>query len=442
MSRLLLIDQDCVGLDFALRCAAAGHEVKWARWSKTPIRDGEGFPEITRVEDWRPHMPWAKSGIVVCTSNHRFLTELDRFRDFGFRIFAPTAASARLEIERQAGMEAMQAAGLSVPPYQLFDSLADAEAFARKSDTVWVAKPAGDEADKSLTYCSRDAADLVGWLQRKQKSRKKPHGKIMLQQKVELMSELGVSGWFGPEGFLPDKWQIAIEHKQLMNGDIGPNTGEQGTITQYCETDKMADECLKPLEATLRALGHRGDTCIGAGIGTDGKIYPFEWTLRLGWPSFFIQVASHRGDPLAWMIDLMDGKDSLRVSQDVAIGVVMAQPNYPYSLSPPELVVGNPIEGLDDVWPDVHLASVMRSKGPVMKDSKVVEGQTYETSGEYVLCATALGKSVTDARKKVYRTIDKIHFPNRMFRTDIGEKVQAALPDLHRRGFALEMESE
>ena len=437
---ILAIDQECMGLDFVLRCVAAGHAVKWFRYTKKPIRDGEGFDGFEIVNDWREHMAWAKDGLIWCSGNFRYLTELDRWReDFGYKVFAPTLASARLEIERSVGMDAMKAAGMEVPPYQTFDSLADAEKFARKSDRAWVFKPMGDTDDKSLTYCSKDPADLVGWLRRQIKRGALLKGQCMLQEKIDMLCEFGVSGWFGPDGFLPGKYQICFEHKPLMNGDIGPNTGEQGTVCQYVETDKLAEECLLPMAPALAALGHRGDFAVGVGIDKAGKPWPFEFTARCGWPAFFIQVASHRGDPAKWMRDLLDGKDTLRVSNDVAIGVVCAHPRYPYNASTPDMVEGDPVSGIDDVWVDVHPVSMTKAMGPVMEAGKVVEGGIYETSGEYVLVATGLGKTVEKARRKVYGTIDAVSFPGMMYRTDIGEKVVRNLPKLHGFGYALEM---
>ena len=139
------------------------------------------------------------------------------------------------------------------------------------------------------------------------------------------------------------------------------------------------------------------------------------------------------------MAALLDGKDALRVSYDVAIGVVLAQPRYPYNASPPELVEGNPISGIEEVYDDFHCASVMLGKGPKMEGDKIVDGQVYMTTGELVGCATALGKTIERARTKVYRTIDQINYPNMMFRRDIGEKVIDALPALHRFGYARDM---
>jgi phosphoribosylamine--glycine ligase len=441
--RILLIDQECLGLDFALRCEAVGHDVRWYRHSpKKPIRDGEGFGGFKMIDDWRASMGWARDGLIVCTGNFTFLQELDRFRDLGFKIFAPTVKSAELEIVRSKGMEAMQAAGIEVPPYTCFNSLAEAEAFQRKSDKAHVFKTMGSEDDKSLTFVGSDPAQMVGFIQRQIAKGMKLKGACMLQEKIDMLAEVGVSGWFGPEGFLPGKWQICFEHKKLMNGEIGPNTGEQGTVCQYVSTDKMAETCLKPMESILKVLGHRGDFALGAGIDKKGQVWPFEWTARLGWPAFYIQVASHKGDPAQWMRDLLDGKDTLKVSNDVAIGVVMAQPRYPYNSSPPDLVEGNPISGIDKVADSIHPASVMLAKGPVWQGGKIADAKIPQTTGEYVLVATGLGKTVTQAREKVYGVVEQVKFKDRMFRTDIGKKLEAVLPKLHKFGFAKQMEYE
>lgn len=436
---VLIIDQDHVGLDFAMRCVAAGHAVRMFRFSKKPTRYGEGFPGITFVDDYKAHMPWAKDGLIFATANNRYLWELDRFRtDFGYKIFAPTVASARLEINRAAGMEAMQAVGVDVPPYQTFNSLQDAEAFARKSDRAWVFKPLGSEDDKSLTYVSRDPADLTGWLRRQIAAGKVLKGTCMLQEKIEKLEELGVSGWMGPEGFLLGRFQTCVEHKGLMVGDVGPATGEQGTFCQYSMKDKLAEQMLLPMEPILRTLGHRGDFAVGAMIDTKGKAHFLEFTARCGYPAWYIQAASHHGDPAKWMRDLLDGKDSLRVSYDAAIGVVMAQPHYPYDMSTPDEVDGKPIQGVEDVLQDVHLVEAMMGKGPVFEDGKVVERPTYQTAGEYVCVATGLGKTITQARSRVYATVKTVRFPNVMYRTDIGQKVQAALPSFHRFGWLMD----
>jgi len=438
---VLVIDIESHGLDFVLRCAEADHSVRWYKDGK-PTRDGDGFRGFEIVDDFRSHMKWARDGLIFVTGNCKYIRELDRYRDLGFKIFGPTQRSADLEIKREFGLEQMKLAGIEVPAYETFKSLEDAQKFARKSDKCWVFKTLGSEDDKSLSFVSCDPAEMVGWIGRQIKKGMKLKGPCMLQEKIDMMAEFGVSGWFGPQGFLPGKWQECWEHKKLMNGEIGPNTGEMGTLCHYVETSKLADEMLKPMENFLLKAGHCGDFAIGAGIDKSGKAWPFEFTARAGWPCFFIQVASHKGDPAQWMRDLLDGEDTLKVKNDVAIGVVLAQPKFPYNVSKPEDVEGNPIAGLEDADDNAHCIGVMMERGPKMDDGKVVDGPIPQTTGEYVLCMTGLGKTVSDARKKVYKAIDGVKYPNMMYRTDIGEKLEPVLGKMHEFGYALETNYE
>ena len=286
---ILVIDVENLGLDFGLRCAEAGHRVfLYRHLPKRKERYGEGFSQLTLVDDWRATMPKVKNGLVVLTGNFCLTHELNRYREFGFNIFAPTPQSAKIEIDRLAGMRAAEAAGLAVPEYHLFGSLEETEAFARKQDRGFVFKPAGDEENKALTYVASDPADLVGWLRRQIKAGKKMKS-CMLQEKVEVLSELGISGWMGIDGFLPDKYGLSVEHKKLMPGEIGPSTGEMLTLMQYVEEDKLADEMLFPFEPIMRSLGHIGDFSVGAIVDTSGKAWFLEVTARCGYPAWFGQ---------------------------------------------------------------------------------------------------------------------------------------------------------
>lgn len=440
---ILLLDTECLCLDLALRFRDAGHSVRWARESKKPVKDGKGFG-LTMVDDWRSSMAWAREGLVIPTGNSKYMKELDRFREIGFtNIFGPTAASAELETNRSVGMQAFIDAGIDVLPYEEFDSMAAAERFQTKTNKAYVFKVLdGSAADKALTYVSSDPADMVGWLRRQIKAGCKVT-KCILQEKVDADFEIGINGWFGPDGFLPDRYQLSFEHKKLLPGDIGPNTGEMVSLSQYVETDKLVAEMMTPLVGALRKAGHRGDFCVGAMIDKEGKAWPLETTCRLGYPAIFGQLASHKGDPAQWMRDLLDGKDTLKVSYDPCMAVVCGQPRFPYENSPAELVEGNPITGVDDaVLDNLHFCGVMKAKGPVMRGEQVVEADTYQTTAEYVLVATALGKTIARARDKVYRVIDQVRFPNMIYRNDAGEKVERNLPKMHKAGYALEIEAE
>jgi phosphoribosylamine--glycine ligase len=438
---VLIIDADRCGLDFAVRCAEAGHAVRYFVDSPTPVRDGEGFPGVTRVKDWHEHMHWAKDGLVLPTTNTKYLKELDQWRSHEYPVFGPTWDSARLEIDRAAGMRVFEEYGLPVLPYKVFKSLALAEAFARQADDLYVFKTLGSDEDKALSFCPDDPAELVAKIVQWQRRGLKLKGPCMLQEKVKMVAEIGVSGWIGPAGWLPGKWSENFEYKKLMSGNFGPNTGEMGSILHYTARSQLAEEMLIPLTRYLLECGHTGDFDINCGIDSDGLAYPFEPTARLGWPAFYIQVASHAGeDPAQWMRDCLDGHDTLSVDERVAIGLLVAQPGFPYKHIQQAEVEGNPVYYDEVDREHIHPIQVMQGTVPHMSDGKVADGPGWITTGEYVCCLTALSETVSGAQDDVYELASAVHVPDMIVRDDVGENLQDCLSDLHAWGYALGIE--
>jgi phosphoribosylamine--glycine ligase len=370
------------------------------------------------------------------------MKEMDEWRSYGWPIFGPSLASARWEIERADGMRAFKEAGVDLPEYHEFASLEDAERFAMQAGDPFVFKTLGSEEDKSLTYVANNPADLVGWLRSKQKAGLRLKGKCMLQRKIEGI-EMGVSGWMGPEGFIPRRWNENFEYKKLMSGNFGPNTGEQGTVIQYVAESRLADFLLKPFEQALRKLGHIGDFAVGSIIAEDGKPYPTEFTSRPGWPFTQIVQETHRGDPVKWMKDLLDGKDTLEVSTQVGVGVVLSIPPYPRPVEDEDEVVGLPImigkEIEEQDWNSIHPWQMMMVDGLTMAHGKIVEDTVFQTTGAYVMVISGTGHRVSEAYKDVFDSVERIKIPNMMVRDDIGEDLEEKMPDLHEHGFALNM---
>lgn len=431
---LLLIDGEGMGLDFAYRCGESGHDVRWYRMSEKPLRDGEGFPSITFVDDWKPHMNWAKSGLIMTTGNHKLMKELDRYREYDFPIFAPSYASAQLEINRKTGMDLLEKHGLDIVPYKMFDSLQAAIDHIVNTDATYVFKTMGDEQDKSLTYVGHSPEDLIAWIQKRIDEGMRLKGKCMLQEKVDPIAEVGIAAWIGPAGFIPE-WELSWEHKKLMSGNFGPSTGETGTAVQQVTSDPLAD-ILKDFEQDLIDLKHVGDIAINGGIDANGRYLPYEFTARSGWPDWFIRTALNRGDPMQWMRDLRDGKNTLRTSHDAGLVVIVTQPPYPAKDDDPAIVDGNRIDGLADVWPDIHPIAVRIGDGPKIVDGKLTSVDTMYTTGQYVLAATGTGKTISAARESVYGTIAQIKLANMQVRDDIGEALEQQLPALHKLGYA------
>ena len=184
--------------------------------------------------------------------------------------------------------------------------------------------------------------------------------------------EVAVGGWFGPHGFSK---HVCINHefKKLLAGDLGVSTGEEGTIVYYSQDSLLAEKVLFPLSDYLKALGYSGYIDVNCIIDNDGNPWPLEFTMRPGWPLFMIQQALHRGDPVEWMLDMVDGKDTLKVSNKIACGVVITMPDYPYDAKSKKDCTGYPMFDLtyDDACGNVHFADVKMGKAPAMVDGEV-----------------------------------------------------------------------
>ena len=441
--KILIIDAGGVCLDFALRCKAYGHQVKaFIRHNKDGSRSevGDGGL-IERVTDWEKYMNWAD--LIFCTDNTFYIHGLERYRDKGYPIIGPSIDTNRWEQDRMHGAMVMEKAGIKVIPSQRFSKYDEAIKYVMDNPKRYVSKPIGD-GEKSLSYVAKSAADMVYMLQywKKKNSYK---GEFILQE-FHPGIEMAVGGWFGPGGFnknFCENW----EFKKLMNDDLGVATGEQGTILRYTPESKLADLVLKPLEDYLHGLAYTGYIDVNCIIGKDGTPWPLEFTMRPGWPLFQIQQAVHLGDPAQWMLDLLDGKDTQKVSHSVACGVVISIPDYPYSRLTKKECSGYPLWGLteEDVVKNIHLSEVQCGKAPMMVDGEVkLNQEMYVTAGDYVCTVTGTGATVDIARERCYKTIkSKIEIPNSiMYRTDIGKRLCDQLPDLHDLGYCEDLDYE
>jgi len=437
--KILIIDATGVSLDFALRCQCAGHQVKvFIRHNKDGSRCEVGDGIIERVPHWEPFMNWAD--LIFCTDNTFYIHPLERFRDQGYPIFGPSIDTNKWEQDREHGASIMEKAGIKTIPSQKFKSYDEAISHVINTNKRFVSKPLGD-GDKAMSYVSKSPADMVYMLQ-KWKKKNAYKGEFILQE-FHKGIEMAVGGWFGYGGFSKN-WCENWEFKKLMNGDLGVATGEQGTILRYTKDSLLAEQVLKPLEDYLHGLGYTGYIDVNCIIDEKGTPWPLEFTMRPGWPLFQIQQAVHKGDPAEWMLDMIDGKDTLKVSEDIACGVVVSIPDYPYSNLTKKECSGYPLFGIteEDAVKNIHLSEVKWGKAPSMENSKIkLDVPMYVTAGDYVLTVTGTGKTVEESKDKAYKLVDKkVEIPNSiMYRTDIGCRLEEQLPQLQKNGFATNM---
>jgi phosphoribosylamine--glycine ligase len=163
-----------------------------------------------------------------------------------------------------------------------------------------------------------------------------------------------------------------------------------------------------------------------------------EWTMRMGWPAAMIQLSLHKSDPAEWMLDLINGKKSLHVRGDVACGVVIGIPDFPYSKLTDKNVEGVPIYGINkDNIADIHFAQVMAGEVPIVKNGTITRETMFVSAGDNILTVVGRGPTVSKASERAYKLIDELVIPNSpIYRVDIGDRLEKQLPELQKLGFA------
>lgn len=424
---------DAGELDICLRAQGNSHAVKWF-FPVSPRTEAIGKGMVERVKDWSQWMPWAD--LVILGDNTKYLLEVDRWRAKGVPIIGASQDAAKWELDRTHGQQVFRDAGIDVVPYKEFSDYDAAIAYVKKENRRFVSKPCGDEPDKSLSYVSKSPEDMVFMLSR-WKKRATLKGKFILQDFIPGI-EMAVGAFFGPGGF-NEGWLENWEEKALMAGGTGPSTGEQGTTMRYVKKSKLADKVLKPLEDALEALDYCGYVDVNCIIDEDGNAWPLEFTMRFGWPTINIQQELHESDFIEWLAALRNGQDGRRLKLNaVALGSVVAIPEYPYNRTPVDKMVGVPVYGITpSLHPHIHPCSMMWGDGPMESNGKIIQAPMPLTAGDYVLIATGMGTTVREAQGRAYRAIKKLKIPSSPFwRPDIGMRLKKQLPELQAKGFA------
>lgn len=210
----------------------------------------------------------------------------------------------------------------------------------------------------------------------------------------------------------------AQDHKRLLSGDRGPNTGGMGAYapTPLCDEgmmQKIKDRIILP---TLKGAKEKGMPFCGvlfAGIMVvekEGVLEPYllEFNVRFGDPECEILLPLLKTPLLDICYGVLDHKLAelkVEISDKYCVGVVIASQNYPYRASEPKAIT---IDDFDEKQGHICFAGVSEKNG-----------QLLSTGGRVMLCV-GVGDSFEDARKNAYNIVAKVHFDGMIYRDDIG----------------------
>jgi phosphoribosylamine---glycine ligase len=337
---------------------------------------------------------------------------VDRLEAAGIAAFGPSAAAAQLEASKGFTKDLAAAANIPTAAYRRFSDAVAARAYVRAQGAPIVVKADGLAAGKGVTV-AMTVAEAEAAID----------GALVDKNFGAAGAEIVVEEFLaGPEASflaLVDGTNVlplvsAQDHKRVGDGDTGPNTGGMGAISPAPEFTPAIEAAalatiLKPTVAAMAARGtpFKGVLYAGLILTKDGPKL-IEFNVRFGDPETQALLPRLKSDLLPALIAARDGdlKDfDLRWDTRPSVSVVMAAKGYPG-----EPKRGGEIKGLDAASAGVHIfhAGTRSDGGRILAD------------GGRVLNVTALGDTMSEARRRAYDAIAKIDWPDGFCRRDIG----------------------
>lgn len=336
----------------------------------------------------------------------------DQLRERGLLVVGPSAEGAQLEGSKIFAKEFMNEAGIPTARYNVVSTVTDTMTCAKGFTPPYVLKADGLCAGKGVYICKNEA-------ELKKAAEDLFEKKIFGKAGERALLEQFHAGWelsylFLTNGESFTALPIAQDHKRLLEGDQGPNTGGMGTWAPLTIDPtlrfKMETEIVEPTLKLLQKRGilFRGFVFLGVMVTEDGPKL-LEYNTRLGDPETQVILPLIQTDLGILLKNLAQGKlMPLQTRTMSAACVVMAAPGYP---DKPEK--GIPLEG--------DLNSATSTSYFLVAGAANSANGGFETSGGRVLCSIGLGSSLDEALEQAYAQSSKVRWKGLQIRKDIGK---------------------
>ncbi len=336
---------------------------------------------------------------------------VDAFRAAGLPVFGPTRAAAQLEGSKDFAKRFMVRHGIPTAAYQTFDDTPSAHAHLDRVGAPTVIKADGLAAGKgvvvaqTLEEAHRAVDDIMG-------GALGGAGHRVVIEECLQGEEASFIVLVDGEHVLA--LATSQDHKRLLDGDAGPNTGGMGAyspapLVTPAIHGRVMREIILPTVQGMKQEGmpYTGFLYAGLMIDAAGTVKTLEFNCRMGDPETQPIMMRLKSDLLSLLEHGVAGTlDQVEAEWDrrPAIGVVLAAEGYPAAPRRGDAITGL---GTDDAECHVFHAGTAR------------HGDTLVTAGGRVLCVTALGDTLRMARQKAYARARDIRFEGMQLRTDI-----------------------
>jgi phosphoribosylamine--glycine ligase len=343
---------------------------------------------------------------------------VDKFQEAGLKIFGPSAGAAQLEGSKAFTKDFLARQKIPTADYQNFTEIDPAIAYVREMGAPIVVKADGLAAGKGVIVAMtlEEAEDAI---------KDMLAGNAFGEAGSRVVIEEFLTGEEASFIVMVDGKNVvpmatSQDHKRAYNNDEGPNTGGMGAYSPApVVTDevyqRIMDEVIYPTVEGMANEGHpyTGFLYAGLMISEEGAPKVIEYNCRFGDPETQPIMMRMQSDLVELCLAAIDGElagKEAKFDPRPAVGVVLAAGGYPGSYNKGDEITGIPAATAD---------SKTFHAGTKEADGKVV------TAGGRVLCATAMGETVTDAQQKAYQAVNAIKWEGVEFRTDIAYRAIA-----------------
>lgn len=414
---ILFISKDLLAGNVAYLLTKEGHNVKLFIQDKDRRGNFEGL--VTKIENWKNELNWVgKDGLIVFDETG-FGKEQDQLRKDGYIVVGGSELGDKLEDDRAFGQSIFAESDMTIAPLYDFKNISEAIQYIKEYPDAWVIKQNGPE--KAFNYVGKfeDGSDTISVLESYNKPGGYPYDKITLQKRV-LGIEIGVARYFNGKDWV-GPIEVSMEHKNLFPHNIGPTTGEMGTLAWYDPDDgnKLFQQTLAKMKSFLIEADFRGDISVNCIVNEDGA-FPLEATARFGCPIVHLQSELHLSPWGDFLHAVARGENyDLKWKSGYGIVVFIVSPPFPYyhQSDHPFSSRGNRVY-FDDLT-EADLKHVHFEEISLKKHGNDNHFYISDNRG-YTMYVSNVGSTIDIAREKAYSIIERIHFPKMYYRNDIG----------------------
>jgi phosphoribosylamine--glycine ligase len=351
---------------------------------------------------------------------------VDELTARGLKAFGPTMRAAELEGSKVFSKELMQRHGIPTAPFVVVHGAAQAREARGRFGWPVVLKADGLAAGKGVVIAADEAEYDAAVRDLFEDRRFGTSGDRAVVEAFLEGEEVSFMALSDGERVLP--LATAKDYKRIGDGDTGPNTGGMGShspagVMSAEAAAEVLETVIRPTVAGMAAEGRRFAGVLYAGlILTPEGPRVLEFNARFGDPECQAILLRLEDDLLPVLAAGARGEfDVRRLSfrKEVSACIVLASPGYPG-----RPVTGEPIRGLDRA---AELAGVeIFHAGTALTAGAMGETGELVSAGGRVLSVCATDPELAGALRKAYAAVERIDWPGKVYRRDIGRRVLEA----------------